>query len=412
MAQDVLSPPPAPPPIVPSSIETYQTNQAVQMRVFAPSAGGSPQETQPFKIGPVVIRPNVSYQFLYGNGIQSSPGNQQNSIVQEFIPALVFEEGLHWTLTYTPVFSFYSSSAFRNTINQNVQLQWGTTWRDWFLTASQGYAHTDDPQIETGGQTEQDTYSTALNGIYHFNDKLSMDSALNQTFNDFGSGPSTNLFLDLVNSRTWSTMDWLNDQFWPRCSAGLGVGLGYNQQQDSPNSTFQQYEAQMSWRLTDKISFQVNGGLEDQEYLSGGASALITPIFGGVIQYQPLEHTQISITANRTVGTSAFDNENVEATSIIGDFNQRLFGFITLDLNGGFSTDNYIATAAGFEANSRNDDIYSFSARLSCPFPKRGTVSIFYQYSETASSQSGFASGSSAFGYSSNQAGIDISYIY
>ncbi|HEY1788705.1 MAG TPA: outer membrane beta-barrel protein, partial [Verrucomicrobiae bacterium] len=297
------------------------------------------------------------------------------------------------------------------TINQSVQLQWGTTWRDWFLTASQSYSYSDDPEIETGGQTEQQNYSTVFNGIYHFNDKLSLNAGFNQNFVDNGQTTSTNLSLGLVNSRSWSTMNWLNDQVWPRLSVGVGLGLGYNQQQDSADTTFQQYEAQMSWRVTDKISFQLNGGLEDQEYLSGGASALLTPIFGGSAQYQPFEQTKFSVIANRTISTSAYENQNVEATTVTADFNQRLFGGVILDLNGGFSWNNYVASVLTL-ATARNDDTYTFAARLSCPFPKRGTVSIFYQYSETSSTQSGFAAGSSAFGYSSNQVGLNISYAY
>ena len=411
MAQSVLAPPPATPPVVPASVEEYQTNQPVQMRVFAPGPVAS-EENQPFKFGPLIIKPNIFYQFIYGNGIQSSPGSQQNTVVQQLSPGVVIEAGPHWTLNYTPTFNFYSSDAFRNTINQSVLLQWGTTWRNWFVSASQGYAYTDDPQIETGGQTEQQTYSTALNAVYQINEKLSVNLGLNQTFNDYGQNSSTNLALGIANSRSWSTMNWLNDQFWPRLSAGIGLALGYNQQQDSPDSTFQQYQAQISWRVTDKISFQLSGGLEDQEYLSGGESGTLTPIFSGSAQYQPFEQTRISITANRTVNTSAFANQNVESTSILGDFNQRLFGGPSLDLSGGYSSANYIATAALGGANSRNDDIYSFNARLSCPFPKRGTIAIFYQYSKTSSTQSGFVTGSLGFGYSSNQVGFDISYSY
>ncbi len=412
MAQSVLAPPPAPPPLVPSSLQQYQTNQPVQMQVFVPSATAAPQQNQPFKVGPIVIRPNIFYQFLYGNGIQSSPGNSQDSIVQQFSPGVVFEEGLHWTLNYTPTFSFYSSSAFRNTINQYAQLQWATVWHDWVMTASQSYTHTDDPEIETGGQTAQDTYSTAFNGIYHLNDKLSMNVGLDQTFNSYGQTSSTNLLLGLVNSRSWSTMNWLNDQLWPRFSAGIGLGLGYNQQENSPDSTFQQYQLQMSWRATDKISFQVNGGLQNQQYLSGSAASLLSPVFGGGAQYQPFEQTKISLSASRTISSSAYQNENVESTSVTGDLNQRLFGGLLLDLSGGLSTDRYIGTATATGGPSRSDDIYSFNARLSCPFPKRGTVSIFYQYSETSSTQAGFAPGSSAFSYSSNQVGFDISYTY
>jgi hypothetical protein len=420
MAQDVLAPPPAPPPLVPSAVEQYQTNQAAQMRAFAPPAPPA-AENEPFKAGPFVIRPFVSYQFLYGNGLDSSPGQQQNSIVQTLTTGVAIQEGSHWTLNYTPSFTFYSSSAFQNTINQNVDLQWGTTWRDWVLGASQGYSYSDNPQIETGGQTAFQTYSTAVNGTYAFNDRISTLLGLNQSLIYVGNS-STNLALGLVDTRGWSTMDWLNDQLWPRLSAGIGLGAGYNQQQDSPDSIYQQFQAQLNWRLTDKISFQLSGGLQEMEYLSGGASDLLTPIFTGGLQYQPFEQTKFSVSASRTVSTSPFENETIESTVITGDLNQRFFGWLTLDLNGGYSSGKFLASSASLIALStaRNDDVYSFNATLSCPFPKRGTVSIFYEYSQDTSTQNGFVRfgqygfslGSSAFSYSSSQFGFDISYTY
>jgi hypothetical protein len=413
MAQSILAPPPSPPPLVPSAVEEYQNNQAVQMQVFSPSATAPPEEeTQPFKYGPVVIRPHIFYQFLYGSGIVSAPGQSQNTILQQLSPGVLFDIGTHWTLDYTPTLNFYSSSGFQNTVDHSALLQWGSAFRDWFVSASQGYTKTADPETETAGQTGQQTYSTALNATYQFNDKLSAVMGLNQNLNYVANGQSsTNLLLGLADSRTWSTMDWLYDQFWSRFNAGIGAGVGYNQQDGSPGSIYQQYQVSVNWRITDKVSFSANGGLEDQEYLSGGASDILTPIFGGTIQYQPFDQTRISVTANRTVTSSYYQSEDVENTSVTGDFNQRLFGGLFLDLSGGYMTSSYVATVVGL-STGRNDDSYSFNARLTCPFPKRGTFAVFYQYSNNSSTQTGFAVGASAFSYSTSQFGFDISYTY
>jgi hypothetical protein len=413
MAQSLLAPPPASAPLVPSAVQEYQTNQAVQMQVFSPSdTAPSQEDNQPFKCGPVVIRPHLFYQFLYGSGIDSSPGQSHNTIVQQLSPGVLFDIGSHWTLDYTPTMNFYSSSDFQNTVDHSAQLQWGSSFHDWFVTASQSYLKTSDPQAETAGQTDQQTYTTALNAIYNFNDKLSANLGVNQAFNYFGTGQvSTNLTLGLADSRNWSTMDWLYDQLWSRFNLGLGVGFGYNQQAGSPDSIYQQYQASLNWRITDKVSFALNGGLEDQEYLSGGASDILTPIFGGTLQYQPFGQTRITLTANRTVSSSFYQNEVVKNTSVSADFNQRLFGNLFLDLTGGYTSSSYVATVIGL-STARNDDSYTFNARLSCPFPKRGTFTVFYQYSKNISTQTGFAAGSAAFGYNSSQFGFDVGYTY
>ena len=246
------------------------------------------QGINPYQWGPVSFRPSLSYSFLYGTGIQSSPGNQQASVVQTVSPNFLFVIGSHWTLDYTPSWTFYSSREFKNTLNHAASLSWGTSYEDWVLGFSQGYTRSDTPLIETGAQTEQESYSTAINASYQFNTKISLDMGLSQNFNNIGNGGNpANQLGNLANSKAWSTMEWLNYEFWPRLSAGIGVGGGYTIQDGSPDSLNEQYQARVNWRATDKISFQLSGGVEDKQYLSGGASALVTPIFGATIQYQP-----------------------------------------------------------------------------------------------------------------------------
>jgi hypothetical protein len=407
LAQDVLSSPPQT-MATPSAVQERQNSNPMQ--VFAPTETASPL---PLQWGPVTFHPHLDYQFLYGNGIQSSPGQQQNSIVQRVSPGILFNLGDHLTLDYTPTLDFYSSSSFKNTLDHAVQLGWGTGYGDWFFSGSQSFASTSDPNIATAAQTDQQTYSTAFNAAYQFNDKMSVDMGLNQDFNYIVNGTaSTNYLQNLANSKSWSTMDWLNYQFWPRFNAGLGAGFGYTIQDGSPDSIFEQYQARINWRATDKISFQLSGGLHDQQYLSGGAGDLVSPIFDATIQYQPFEQTRFSVSASRTVSSSYFQNQVTENTGVSVDLNQRLLGRLFLNLSGGYAKTKYVASATGpSTAAGRNDDVYSFNARLTCPLLKRATISVFYGYSENSSSQSGFTSGS-GFGYTSNQVGFEVGYRY
>jgi len=402
--------------VITSTPQTSTTPPAVQerqndnpMQVFAPSGAAS---SAPLQLGPVTVHPHVDYQFLYGTGIQSSPGQQQNTIVQQLSPGILFNLGDHWALDYTPTVFFYSSSSFRDTVDHSAQLSWGMAYSDWFFSASQGFSFSSDPSVETAAQTDQQTYSTALNASYQFNDTMSLDLGLSQNLNYFGNGTApTNLLQNLSSSRSWSTMDWLNYQFWPRFNVGIGVGAGYSQQDGSPDSINEQYQARANWRATDKISFQLNGGLQDQQYLSGGAGSLLTPIFGAAIQYQPFEQTKLSLSANRSVSPSYFQSQVTESTAITADLNQRLLGKLYLDLSGGYIATKYVASVSG-ASTSRHDDGYTFNARLTYPFLKMATASVFYTYSKNSSSQSGFTSSPSGFDYSSTQIGFEVGFRY
>ena len=245
------------------------------MQVFNPAAAflNMLEEINPYQWGPVSFRPSFSYSFLYGTGIQSSPGNNAASIVQTVAPSFLFQYGSHWILNYTPSWVFYSSSQFRDSLNHAATLNWGTSYEDWVLGFSQGYTRTDNSEIETAGQTEQQTYTTAINAAYQFNTKISLDMGLNQNLNYIGNGSNTtNSLGNLANSYSWSTMEWLNYAFWPRLNAGLGVGGGYTIQDGSPDSVNEQYQGRVNWRATDKISFQLSGGVNVQHYLGSGAA--------------------------------------------------------------------------------------------------------------------------------------------
>jgi hypothetical protein len=400
-AQPVIMQPPqysVPPP----ALQQAQNNE---MQVFNPAAAflNMLQGINPYQWGPVSFRPSLSYSFLYGTGIQSSPGNQQASVVQTVSPNFLFVIGSHWTLDYTPSWAFYSSREFKNTLNHTAVLSWGTSYEDWVLGFSQSYNRSDTPSIETGAQTEQESYSTAINASYQFNTKISLDMGLSQNFNNIGNGGNpANQLGNLANSKAWSTMEWLNYEFWPRLSAGIGVGGGYTIQDGSPDSLNEQYQARVNWRATDKISFQLSGGLEDQQYLSGGAGALVTPIFGATIQYQPFEQTRLSLSANRSVSPSYFQSQNTETTSFTAGLNQRLLRKFNLGLSGGYTKTDYIATSSTAVVG-RTDDTYSFSASLSHSLTKRGTISASYSYSENSSNVTGSA-------YSSNQIGVQVGY--
>ena len=383
------------------------------MQVFAPT----PEIPSPVPLqwGPVTLHPHLDYQLSYGNGIQSAPGEPHNTLVNQLSPGILINLGDHWTLDYTPTLIYYSSSSFQDALNQSVKLSWGSAFgNDWFFSGSQSYVSTSDPEIQTASQTDQENFATALNASYLFNEKMSLDMSLNQDLNYIENNESlTNQLQPLVDTKSWSTLEWFNYQFWPRFSAGLGLGFGYNQQEgtNSPDSIYEQYQGRINWRATDKISFQLSGGLQDQQYLSGGAGNLLTPIFGGTIQYQPFEQTQLSVNFNRTVSNSSYQSQVDIVTGVTATLNQRLLGRLNLNLSGGYTTTEYRASEVGL-STSRNDDVFSFSARLSCPFLKRATVSVFYAYNDNNSTQSGFATVGTGYGYTSSQGGLEIGYRY
>jgi hypothetical protein len=402
-AQQVIMPAPSY-PVTPPAVQENEANN--EMNVFSAEANapGGAQETQPFQYGIFTFRPHPFYRFLYGNGILSNTNQAENTVINQISPGFLLDIGRHWTLDYTPTWTLYSNNHFQDTLDHAVTLTGGTSYEDWTFGLSQGFTLTSDPLVETATQTSQQTYSTAIKASYQFNSKMSTDLGLSQNI------ISADQF---ESSREWSTLDWLNYQFWPRLDVGVGAGFGYVSMQSgsntnnvlsSPDMTYEQLQSRVNWRATDKISFQVHAGGEDRQFLDGSGN-LLNFVFGAAIQYQPFEMTKISISAGRAVSPSYFGGAT-ENTDFIGGLNQRLLGKLFLDLQGGYHVIKYVAsgnTASAF--NNREDDLYSASVQLSYPFAQRGTVAAFYQASSNSSTQPGF-------GYSSTQVGFQISYSY
>jgi len=386
--QEVLMPRPEY-SVVPPAMREFQTNE---MDVFAPPelAAGAQPELPPFKYGPVDVRPHAFYQFLSGTGIPAAGSNHVSTVIQEISPGLLVNLGGHWAVDYTPTWSIYSNNKFKNNFDNNVILTGGTTYENWVLGLSQSYVSASSPMVETGTQTDTESWLTALKATYRFNSKMTADLAVNQNIVSAQ---------DLNSYDEWSTLDWLNYEFRPRLEAGLGAGFGYVNVSSGSDMTYEQLQGRVSWRATDKISFQVHGGLEVRQFLDGGD--LLNPVAGGLVQYQPFEFTKLSATVDHTVAASYFQNQVTESTDIVGGLNQRLLGKLYLDLAGGYHTIRYVAASGS--ATARTDDYYTFSTRLSCPFLKRGTVAVFYQYSDNSSTAPGFT-------FSSNQVGFEIGY--
>jgi len=372
---------------------------------------------QPFQWGPVTVRPHISYGLTYANGIQSSPGNPQASLVQSLSPGVLLNLTTHWNLDYTPTLVFYSDKNLQDSVSHSVSLTGGTTYNDWVFSLSQGFSASSSPNVQTGAQTDQRSYSTSFGASYSFNDRLSLDSGVSQSISDISGNSlilpnvSTNFATLNGDSRSWSISESLGYKFRPRLSAGISAGFGYVNVDSGSDQISASAGGSLSWRATDKTSFQVNAGVSDSRSLGSGSGDIISPTFGASIQYQPFEPTQISLGASRGITTSYFQNTDSESTSVSIGVNQRLLQKYHLSLSAGYSTTDYIqfvpntGASGGGTSTVRTDNSYSVGASLSRQILKRGSISVSYSYSENLSNSTGF-------GYSSNQLGLQFGYSY
>jgi hypothetical protein len=392
-----------------SALQTQdQQDQPSEMDVFQP-AGEPAGNTLPeiFRYGPLELRPRASYSLMYGNGIQNQPGSQEDMIIQQLSPGILVDLGSHWAASYIPTFEFYSSPKFKDYMNQSASLTGDVLYEAWKFGLSHSTEITSEPMVQTAAQTDTETHTTTLSASRAINSHFSADFAVNQAIT---------LVSGYDDSYDWNTMDWINYEFWPRLSTGLGVGGGYVLVEEDGraaasgpsgnlNQHYEQLQARVNWRATDKISFQVSGGFEDRQFETAGEGDSLNPIFSATIQYQLFKHTQILLTGSRTVASSDFylAAQQTETSLVSLNVNQQLWRKFSLGGSLAYSEVNYDTPAYAGSAVNRSDDLVTFNAQLSHPLSKRGTWSFFYQYSNDTSSQAGF-------NYRSSQVGMTVSY--
>jgi hypothetical protein len=351
------------------------------------------------------------YRFLYGDGIQSDPGEKETTAINEFSPGVLLGLGRHWTLDYTPTISVYSNNKFRDTFDHAVYLNGGTAYEDWVLGVSQSYVNDDEPLVETADQTSQDTYTTGLSASRKLGSRMLLQCSASQVLRYVEeSGRVTNTIERVTNSREWSTLEWLNYQFWPRFSGGLGVGFGYVDVEEGADSLYERPQGRITWQPTEKLFCQVHGGVEIRQFMgSNAADTLVNPIMDGSVEYRPFETTTLSVSAEHVVSTSDLEDQVTETTTVGASVDQRLFRRLNLNVGFSFSSATYVSTQSKVSQSNisegRDDDYYSIHVRLGTRILKRGTIAAFYQYSDNLSNRSGF-------GYSSSQGGLELGYRY
>jgi hypothetical protein len=399
-AQSVIAPPAPEFSTTPSQLYGFGNNTN---RVVTPETTTAtpmqPGQEGPLDWGQIHLRPHLLYRISYGNGIQARPGDSKNTLINELDPGILIGMGDHWHLDYTPTLRFYSSRSFQDEVNQAVNLAGATMFEDWSFSLSQGYVSSSSPLIETGIQTEQETYATAFTAAYQVNSDVSLDLSLNQNFR-YATSLNTNQ--PLTDSKNWSATLGLNYLLWPGLSVGLSGVFGYDHLEVGPDMTSEQLLGRLNWHPGQKFTLSLNGGFEDRQFLNTSVPDAFNPILHLTLIYQPFEVTTLSLDAHSTVNVSYFQNQITEATGFSLSLRQRLFGKLFLDVTGGYGNTKYQPTTVFIPVN-RQDDRANINIRLTCPLFKKATAALFYDWTDNSSSQNGFQ-------YTSNQGGLELGY--
>lgn len=367
---------------------------------MGPNTSGSPAEpnqTTPFQWGKLQVLPHFTYQFTYGDGIQTQPGHPVNTAINAISPGLLFKIGDSLTVDYTATETLYSQRDLTDSLAHAINLGTGKGKEvgNWLLGFSQTFSVASTPMVETASQTKQENATTGVSAARVLSRKISVAFSLSQTARFAGS---------LGNAVEWTTKDTLNYTLSNRLGIGVYLGAGYDDVSNAPNSTTYSYGGQLNWKFSDKLAVGLDSGLESRDSQAPATGTTVTPTYSCSLNYKPFEFTVISVTGTRASTISLYQNEVEDSESWRIGLSQRLLGKLMFTAGIQHQSGSF-ASASAVVAASRADSGQSFNFALAATILKRGSVALTYQRSTNGSNTTGY-------GFSSRQIGFTLGYRY
>lgn len=379
--------------------------QASQSQIGSVSAPplrqlGTP-ETYPLYWGPIRFHPHLSYQLVHGDGVPSSAGSPQSTWLHTISPGMFLELGRHWDFDFTAGLNRYSNERFDNSAAYSAALRGIVPLEKWLWSFNYVGSITEQPDVQSGTQTLQNSQRVSAGAAYNYNARLSFETGLSQ---------DVLLTEDFSDYWTWSTTEWLNYHATTKTSFGLGVGGGYNLVDPGVDWTFERVQGRFVWQPGPKLNLQVSAGAQFQQFrgTEGGTNdssgTFTSPIFGAAVSYQPLDPTVFSLSASHEIENSFLRGLFTETTSVSGGIRQRFLQRFYATVQPTYIVRNYKETAGNF-SKAREDDYFSLYAGLNAMLLRKLNLTVFYQLTDNSSTVD-------QFGFRSTQVGMRLDYRY
>lgn len=384
------------------SSNRYTPKAERQSRIDSNDATGSfsalapfSRDSSPLQLGPVLFRPGIYYTYTDASNLLRGVGDEQDSEIQDISLNLVFDYQEFWTFSYQPSWTYYSNDAFDDSDSHSASFFSDFVVADWSVGFSQTYRDSSNSLVQTGSQTPQESWGTTLSASRQLNASLYLDLSTNQDLR------STRSFSDV---RQNSVSAWMRYQASPTTNSSIGITWGYADIDPGFNTEFTQFLLRFGFKPSDKLTANLQGGIDSREVDAPGFSKEDNPTYNASLQYQPFDYTTVGVSLSRGISASYFSNVNNETEALTLSLRQRLLGRFFLTASLSERSSEYLDLLGAF-AVGRADDYDSFSVSLSTKLVDKVSVSAFYRKNENATNLLGY-------GFSSDQTGFQIGYQY
>jgi hypothetical protein len=355
------------------------THEVPAPEVAAEALRSDQPRTGLVKLGPFDITPRVSSTLYYDDNIETDETDEIEDMVFTLAPTITGVArdiadgvGKQMSLSYTPFFYVYFDENDLNRVDHFASVAGSVSGVKLTLGFEQYYRRTTDPVIDIGTRADRSAYDTVLSSQYLVTEKTSIE--INGSLNVVD-------YDDEIYNGSWSVAndDWVNYQYSPKLGLGLGVVIGYQSIDNSPDQTYQQGLARVTYAIAEKVNLSARLGGEWRQF-KGGADDSLTPVWSVGAAYRPRDSTTLSLRLFQEYRSSARDGgSSYVYTGASLRIRQMLMQRLALNLAGTYSNLDYESTVSGGQTD-RNDDLFLFRASLDVYIRPRWTVGVFYDF--------------------------------
>lgn len=256
---------------------------------------------------------------------------------------------------------------------------------------------TDQVNIDVGGRTRVNIFTTQLAAAYYLSGKVFLSSEVGLSIYDYNT---------LLSSRSGSAGLFLNYVYSPKMTIGFGGSAGHSWvDEPSPDQDFQQFSVRAKYQLSDKVDLNASAGAEFREFQGNGRDTYISPVFDLGLNWKPFDGTSIGVTASRrTTSSAALAGQDYTSTSFGVSIRQRFLRRFTLGLTGGYQNSDYFSTVSN-AGSARNDDYFYVQPSIDATVTRFWSVGAYYLRRENSSA-------SNSFSFYDNQVGLRSSLTF
>jgi hypothetical protein len=372
------------------------------------------------------IRPVLGVGYVHDDNVFISNSNPVSSGICSLTGGFTLDFGDYremkhnfLTLSYIGTGYLYNQIPSADCYNQTANFIGQYAFERLRIQEESAYAHITSPNREIGGVGNLTTsilYNNALKFLYEYSLKTRLEFELHQISN---LNPG---YLNTYYNEAKLGGDYL---FTQKFSLGLEGILGSNPTENSPTRYYQTLNGRVHYDLTGKMALKATGGIQCNEFPSGGVPMRATPVLslgadyklfsdakeGVVVPAAPVTYlpgsgrmqpllggSSISLLLYRNQQASTYYNgQNILATGGEVGLNKTFGRHLSANISVGYENDAYIATQQGVQAD-RTDNYFFFKPSLTYRFLKYYDCTIFYEHSMNDSTIQYFTWVDSRFG--------------